>query len=129
MKVEVVSEMSHTLFDPEKVVKLNKGQTPTTYQKFTSLISSLKVPKPVETLSNLPENCKIKDLQEKEFQVPKLSEFGLDETKLKPCKFPGGETEGLKRLEEKFANGSWVRSFEKPQTSPNSLEPSTTVLR
>ena len=25
-------------------------------------------------------------------------------------------------------NGSWVRSFEKPNTSPNSLEPSTTVL-
>ena len=59
-----------------------------------------------------------------------LKELGVDETKLEPCKFPGGETEGLRRLNEKIsiANGTWVRSFEKPQTSPNSLEPSTTVL-
>ena len=59
-----------------------------------------------------------------------LQELGVDETKLEPCKFPGGETEGLRRLNEKIsiANGTWVRSFEKPQTSPNSLEPSTTVL-
>ena len=59
-----------------------------------------------------------------------MKELGVDETKLEPCKFPGGETEGLRRLNEKIsiANGSWVRSFEKPQTSPNSLEPSTTVL-
>ena len=56
--------------------------------------------------------------------------MGLDETKLEPCKFPGGETEGLRRLNDKVSNdnGSWVRSFEKPQTPPNSLEPSTTVL-
>ena len=59
-----------------------------------------------------------------------MKELGVDETKLEPCKFPVGEIEGLRWLNEKIsiANGSWVRSFEKPQTSPNSLEPSTTVL-
>ena len=59
-----------------------------------------------------------------------LKELGVDETKLEPCKFPVGEIEGLRWLNEKIsiANGPWVRSFEKPQTSPNSLESSTTVL-
>merc|ERR1711988_334942 len=46
------------------------------------------------------------------YNVPLLKELGVDESKLEPCKFPGGETEGLRRLNEKIslANGSWVRS-------------------
>jgi len=130
LNIEVVCKTSHTLFEPQQVVKANKGVTPTTYQKFCSIVSSLGKPeKPVETLNKIPKDCLVtSDLNEPKFNVPLLKELGLDETKLEPCKFPGGETEGLRRLNEKFANGSWVRSFEKPQTSPNSLEPSTTVL-
>ncbi|CAM9759105.1 unnamed protein product, partial [Phaeothamnion confervicola] len=45
-----------------------------------------------------------------------------------PRRFPGGETEALARLERHMARGRWVAEFEKPNTSPNSLEPSTTVL-
>lgn len=40
----------------------------------------------------------------------------------------GGESEALKRMKEKLSNVSWVCSFEKPKTSPNSLAPSTTLL-
>ena len=133
-KVEVIAKMGHTLFDPHRVVKANKGQTPTTYQKFCSVAASLgKPPKPLDALSkdDFPKECRVssdKDLEDKSYNVPSLKELGLDEGKLCPCKFPGGETEGLKRLAEKFSNGSWVRAFEKPKTSPNSLEPSTTVL-
>jgi cryptochrome len=45
-------------------------------------------------------------------------------------KFPGGETEALRRLHEKVSSAerhAWVCRFEKPNTAPNSLEPSTTV--
>ena len=47
---------------------------------------------------------------------------------LKPCLYPGGESEALRRQEENLKNKAWVRSFEKPNTSPNSLKPATTVL-
>lgn len=41
-----------------------------------------------------------------------------------PCKFHGGETEALRRLDEKISaeNKSYVLKFEKPNTSPNSIE-------
>ncbi len=47
---------------------------------------------------------------------------------LGPVFFPGGETEALKRLEISMKNKTWVCKFEKPNTEPNSLKPSTTVL-
>ncbi len=132
LNVEVVSKLSHTLFDPQEVLKKNKGATITTYQKFCTVVSSLgKPPKPVAKVSkeNFPKDCKLGDAaMSKDYKVPTLKELGVDESKLNLCKFPGGETEGLKRMEEKFSKESWVRAFEKPQTSPNSLEPSTTVL-
>jgi cryptochrome len=71
------------------------------------------------------------------FDVPTLSQMGYDPSTLSggdpaaPSKFPGGETEGLRRLAAKVsdpAQHAWVRNFSKPETSPNSLEPSTTVL-
>lgn len=41
----------------------------------------------------------------------------------------GGETEGLRRLAAQvIARPQWVNAFEKPLTSPNALDPSTTVL-
>ena len=79
----------------------------------------------------------------------------MKEDALHSCRFPGGETEALARMEEKVGGpnpelyvlyttalcsspicsvqvsqktAAWVRAFEKPATSPNSLEPSTTVL-
>ena len=93
-----------------------------------------KPPKPVDALnkSNFPEECMVQDknlMNDQIYNVPTLEELDIDENKLFPCIFPGGETEGLKRLKEKIVDREkWVRSFEKPNTSPNSLEPSTTVL-
>ena len=114
---------------------MNKGVTPTTYQKFLSLAASIGKPqKPVGNLNkaNFPENCKIQDeslFKDKTFDVPELKELGINPDELFPCKFLGGELEGLKRLEKYVdENDKWVRAFEKPKTSPNSLEPSTTVL-
>ncbi len=42
--------------------------------------------------------------------------------------FPGGETEGLRRMANILARETYVQHFEKPKTSPTSLEASTTVL-
>ena len=53
-----------------------------------------------------------------------LKDLGLNTKDLEPCKYAGGETEALGRLSEKVSmvNAKWVRAFEKPNTSPNSLE-------
>jgi cryptochrome len=121
----------------ELIVRANMGITPVTYQKFQTLASSLgPPPKPVASLTskNLPTACHVQDkadLKCSDFDPPPLKELGIkSESDLEECLYPGGETEGLQRL-DKFicdSNGKWVRGFEKPLTSPNSLEPSTTVL-
>ncbi|MPC81917.1 (6-4)DNA photolyase [Portunus trituberculatus] len=55
-------------------------------------------------------------------------ELGVEESQLEPCLYPGGETEALARLKIYMERKSWVCKFEKPKTSPTSLQPSTTVL-
>ena len=132
-KVQVEQEISHTIFNPELVLQKNGGSPPMTYQKFQSIVSSLKTPSPVDNLPKIPSSCKpaldkseIKDGSC--YDVPSLSEMSVDEDALEPTKFPGGETEALRRMEMCLKRTKWICDFEKPNTSPNSLEPSTTVL-
>lgn len=61
------------------------------------------------------------------FAVPSLAEMGFDPAAA-ATPFHGGESEALRRLEANMARREWVAAFEKPETSPNALAPSTTVL-
>lgn len=131
--VEVIQEFSHTVFNPELVLKNNKGAPPLTYQKFLSVVSSMSVPSPVDTPPKIPDlYSPEKDKNEVKNQLcydaPTIEELGFDQTKLGPHKFPGGETEALRRMEMNLKKSKWICEFEKPNTSPNSIEPSTTVL-
>lgn len=129
--VQLKVEVSHTLFNLERIVDTNGGKAPLTFKRFQTVISQLGSPpkaKPApESLScNTPDRTK-------EFDVPKsLHEMGVDPAKLEsplpPVVFPGGETAALARQEKYCAKTCWVAKFEKPLTSPNALEPSTTVL-
>ena len=73
--------------------------------------------------------CSKEDGEKSRYDPPKLKDL-VEVPDLEPCLYPGGETEALNRLEEhiNMKNAKWVRAFEKPQTSPNALSPSTTVL-
>ncbi|PRD32433.1 UNVERIFIED_CONTAM: Cry1 [Trichonephila clavipes] len=62
------------------------------------------------------------------YRVPTLKELNVNESELNPCLYPGGETEALQRLEQMISKEDYICKFEKPNTSPNSLKPSTTVL-
>ena len=124
---------SHTLYNPDQIVAKNKGDVPLTYQKLTSLVSSIgPPPKPEDAPEDLDEDAKIsgEDATKTRYDPPRLKDLGVAKEDLEPCLFPGGETEALKRLDEHISmkNAKWVRNFEKPNTSPNSLSPSTTVL-
>ena len=126
---QVVERLGHTLYCPDQVVARNKGDTPLTYQKFLSLATSLAPPpKPLPAPTALPSPPEKEE--EEEHLVPTLAELGVQVEELGECLYPGGETAALERMEAKVsvARASWVRKFEKPNTSPNSLEPSTTVL-
>jgi len=101
---------------------------PTSYQGFCKLFSSLGVPRePIEaiTLKQMPPTFK-EDMND-EYKVPTLAQMGYTGTV--SHKYPGGEKEALKRLSEMITTrASWVCQFQKPETAPNTLEPSTTVL-
>lgn len=132
--VEVMIEYSHTIFNPELVIKKNKGSPPMTFQKFLSVASEMKVPQPVDNPKKVPKLCEpeFDDLEEKCedcYDVPTLKQLGVNEKELsKMSKFLGGETEALRRMNNTMKQVNYVCQFEKPNTSPNSLEPSTTVL-
>lgn len=131
--VKVLQRISNTIFDVRSVIKKNGGSAPLTYQKFLSVIEKLSVPTVVPTPAALPNSSKPpKDSEEVInsfcYDKPSYEELGVKESDLRPCLFPGGETEALSRLEKHLAKKQWICKFEKPNTSPNSLKPSTTVL-
>lgn len=133
-EVEIVQEFSHTVFNPELVLRKNGGSPPLTYQKFLSVVSSLPIPSPVETPPKVPPSCTPEEKDKNEikaencYDVPSIDELGIEKKNLGPCKFPGGETEALRRMEMNLKKSKWICEFEKPNTAPNSIEPSTTVL-
>jgi cryptochrome len=62
------------------------------------------------------------------YSVPTLHELGYPSRK-NALKYHGGEMEALSRLQATVVERKeWVRAFSKPNTSPNSLDASTTVL-
>lgn len=125
--VFIVKRVQHTVYDVHSVLKKNNGAVPLTYQKFMSLVNDIQVKEVIDITRVISQHCKPTDEDSGEYDVPKLEEF-VDESSLTPCKYPGGETEAIKRLNNYMAKKQWVCQFEKPNTSPNSIEPSTTVL-
>ncbi|XP_072940792.1 cryptochrome-1-like [Epargyreus clarus] len=124
----VVKRVQHTVYDVHNVLKKNNGAIPLTYQKFLSLVKDNPVRDTIEITKKLSDCCKSPDFDLKEYDVPTLADLGFDESTLGETKYPGGETEAIKRLNFYMAKKQWVCKFEKPNSSPNSIEPSTTVL-
>uniref|UniRef100_A0A1I8NXW5 Photolyase/cryptochrome alpha/beta domain-containing protein n=1 Tax=Stomoxys calcitrans TaxID=35570 RepID=A0A1I8NXW5_STOCA len=131
-KIAVETFWSHTMFNPYTVIQKNMGKAPLTYQKFLEIIEKMKVPEPQEIDKKLENELPCKDSWEEKdehcYKVPLLEDMVTNMEALGVEKFPGGETEALRRLEMSLSNGPWVAAFEKPNTSPNALEPATTVL-
>jgi cryptochrome len=125
--VTVSTAASHTLHDLENYIAACHGQVPATYQAFQKLFDRIDKPSiPVDAPAILPSSP-IEDLQNPDFNVPSLVDLGYTDTPTSP--FRGGESEAINRLHTTVVERvDWVRTFAKPDTSPNSLSPSTTVL-
>lgn len=131
--VKVIIEYSHTIYNPDVVLQKNLGKPPMVFKNFTTLVSKMKVAEPFACPSPLPANSVPPSDAEEHFNaecyaLPTLSELGVDESTLFACLYPGGETTALARMHKYLRKTDWICTFEKPKTSPNSLEPSTTVL-
>lgn len=134
-KVKLVEFHSNTIYNPYIVLQSNYGNVPMRYQSFLNLVENSTVAPAVEITDKHEMKKKHepqKDSKEKInsscYDLPQLSELIENESELGPNKFPGGEKEGLKRMKEMLSKTKWIHEFEKPKTSPNSIEPSTTVL-
>ncbi|KAH8263612.1 hypothetical protein KR044_011404 [Drosophila immigrans] len=132
-QVKVDTHCSHTIYNPELVMARNLGKAPITYQKFLGIVEQLKLPKVRDKPEKLPQEVQplldVLELADAHvYDCPTLAHLVKRPDELGVNKFPGGETEALRRLEASLSDEKWVASFEKPKTAPNSLEPSTTVL-
>lgn len=129
-EVKISTFCSHTLNHPDLYLSKCKGNKPSTYQSFHKIFESIgPVPNSINSPSydDIP-NASNDDLIDSSYSVPTLTEMGYL-SQPTSSKFKGGETEALKRLNGLVVSRpNWVAKFEKPNTSPNSLEPSTTVL-
>jgi cryptochrome len=126
LNVKVETKCSHTLYDPMYLFKRNNNKVSGTYQSFCDLLKRIgPPPKPVDEPKTPFQKL---DIDFDLYKIPTLKELEVDESLCGPCLYPGGESEALKRMKMKMKNETWVSTFEKPNTSPNSLQPSTTVL-
>jgi len=131
--VQVIYKVSHTLYDTDRIIEENNGKAPLTFNRLQTIVKSIGPPKrPIpapnaQDMQGLKTPCCLETHEEK-YGIPTLEELGQDPDSLGEELYPGGEQEALRRLDEHMNRAGWVCSFEKPQTSPNSLSPSTTVL-
>uniref|UniRef100_A0A8C2B709 Cryptochrome-1 n=1 Tax=Cyprinus carpio TaxID=7962 RepID=A0A8C2B709_CYPCA len=130
--VEVFVKISHTLYDLDKIIELNGGQSPLTYKRFQTLISRMDpVELPAETIAaEVMGKCAtpVSDDHDDKFGVPSLEELGFETDGLSSAVWPGGETEALTRLERHLERKAWVANFERPRMNANSLLASPTGL-
>ncbi|KAJ8266638.1 hypothetical protein GJAV_G00132890 [Gymnothorax javanicus] len=129
--VEVIQKVSHTLYDPERIMAENSGKAPLTFNRLQTIVHALGAPEkplPPPTLEDMKDVCTPHSAQHEKYRVPTLEDLGHDPLSAGPELYPGGEQEALRRMEEHMKRTGWVCSFQKPETPPNALEPSTTVL-
>lgn len=153
--VKVVTQYGRTLYDPDELVKKNKNKPTMSISQVQAAGAKIgNIPRPIPTPKSLPDpgattlsftqqkptgspdiNAIQRDAEEKsytslagpngDFSVPTMEELGL---KPATSSHRGGETIGLKMLDEIIANEEYTATFEKPKTAPTAFEPQATTL-
>ncbi|XP_071993819.1 cryptochrome-1-like [Engystomops pustulosus] len=127
---QFLSLVSHTLYDIRRIITENGGRAPLTYKRFLHILSRLGDPEPPSREITEEHFMKCTTPADafvtEEHRVPLPED--LDVPRSKSTNWIGGESQGLRRLEQHLEKQGWVSQFKKPQTIPNSLLPSTTGL-
>jgi len=126
---KTVSAWGQTLTDLDEI-KSHFKKTPKVYRSFMKVMGNHGdeiIVKPCEAVKSVP--CLPKNLGNLQIfdGIPTMKEIGFPK-KHEHTPFFGGETAALERMEKKLADKKWIAKFEKPKTSPATLEASTTVL-
>ncbi|KAJ4361001.1 uncharacterized protein N0V89_001570 [Didymosphaeria variabile] len=153
--VEVITRPGRTLYDSDELVKANNNKPTMSISQVQHAGAKIgDIAQPIPAPTSLPDpgsttlsfnqqkpasdpdiNAIQRDAEEKsynalagpngDFAVPTMEELGL-----KPATTPhrGGETIGLKMLDEIIANEDYTATFEKPKTAPTAFEPQATTL-
>ncbi|XP_064821853.1 cryptochrome circadian regulator 3b [Oncorhynchus masou masou] len=129
--VEVISRISHTLYDLDKIIELNGGHPPLTFKHFQTLVGSMPPPDaPVGALSRASMGrcvTPVSDNHRDKYGVPLLEELGFDTEGLAPAVWPGGESEALTRIERQLEpdlSTAWQVKFESTRKTASPLLPS-----
>ncbi|XP_053690521.1 cryptochrome-1 [Sabethes cyaneus] len=131
MDVRCVEKVSHTLWDPEQVIKVNGGIPPLTYQMFLHTVNIIgKPPRPVSAPSfEFCEFGKIPAILATELKLfptnPTPEDFGIyyeGNPDISHLRWLGGETKSLESLsrrlsqeEEAFRDGYYLPNQAKPE--------------
>uniref|UniRef100_A0A3Q3X309 Cryptochrome-1 n=1 Tax=Mola mola TaxID=94237 RepID=A0A3Q3X309_MOLML len=130
--VETIVRISHTLYDPSKIIELNGGHHPLTYKRFQDVINRMDpVQLPAETITlEVMKKCAmpISEDHDERFGVPTLEELGFDAEGPEIAVWPGGETEALMRLELHLEKMASMENCEHPRMTARSLLVSPTGL-
>ncbi|KAH7082322.1 FAD binding domain of DNA photolyase-domain-containing protein [Paraphoma chrysanthemicola] len=153
--VEVIIKVGRTLYDPDELVKENHGKPTMSISQVQAAGKKIgAIPRPIPAPNKLPDpgntdldfdhtkparnpdiNITQRNGEEEsytklagpngDFAVPTMEELGL-----KNANTPhrGGETIGLKMLDEIIADEDYTATFEKPKTAPTAFEPQATTL-
>ena len=103
--IEVISETSHTLFEPSQIIRANQGNISMLFKEFVTVIeeNKLSVPSPVKEVNRqLLGSCvtPVAVDHQREYGVPELNELGVKDIRcVTSAEFwRGGEQEALRRL-------------------------------
>lgn len=153
--VEVITRYGRTLYDSDELVENNNNKPTMSISQVQAAGAKIGgIPRPVSSPKSLPDpgptklsftqqrpasspdiNAIQRDAEEKsytslagpngDFAVPSMEELGL---KPATTSHRGGETIGLKMLDEIIENEDYTATFEKPKTAPTAFEPQATTL-
>ncbi|XP_013384752.1 cryptochrome-1 [Lingula anatina] len=102
--IECIEKVSHTLYNPQDILKANGGSPPLTYAMFCEVCKTLPAPErpqPVPSFSGVSLPV-ANDFSK--FELPTLNDFGItpecsEQKKKKTPPYLGGESRGLDLLE------------------------------
>lgn len=119
---------SHLVWDHDGLENLSEGRVITQYQSFLKLLDRAGKPDEPEgdAPTELPRVCD--EAARIDVGIPSLESLGFEAVEDEVNLVPGGEKEGLLRMQKMLSRDAFICQFEKPKTSPTALQPSTTVL-
>ncbi|KAG7095056.1 hypothetical protein E1B28_005846 [Marasmius oreades] len=153
--VDVVVKIGRTLYDPDQLVKENKGKPTMSISQVQAAGARIgQIPRPIPAPQSLPDpgNTDLSFHQERplndpdfntaqrdgtdksyealagpnnDFAVPTMEELGPKEA---TTPHRGGESIALKMLDEIISNEDYTATFEKPKTAPTAFGPQSTTL-